>query len=446
MAGLVGDGEARQAKTLADIRSTGSVTACADPDNLPFSSTDAQWPGYDVEVIRALAAELGARAEFKWIGTTSARAAIRNLLDGECDLFPGLPLSPGFAEEYPQLAFSRAYYTMRHVIVASPGEPVTGLADLRSIVTAVEALSMGDLFLLGKAYPRRTYRTQEAAFRAVQSRETRAALLWAPLAGWLAKRAGTSDLTLVHVSDPDLAVPFGVGFLRKDPALKSALDGAILQLHQKGVINDRLSRYGVPLARRGSAGERAVVPAIWIARGTPRATLVAQVQGIKPDLVEGRIIFQENCAECHRSDGRGGGSVPRLQAYPVGAEKRFITTVLEGRNEVGMPPWGGLLTEVQARAVLEYVRALVPTVEMPASAPQEEQARQVFSQVCTTCHGARGAGTRLAPSLQAFRGSDAEFVKAVLDGRPGTAMAPFKNMVSVEVALKILEYVRDLWR
>jgi cbb3-type cytochrome c oxidase subunit III len=167
---------------------------------------------------------------------------------------------------------------------------------------------------------------------------------------------------------------------------------------------------------------------------------------VKPELFEGRIIFQENCAECHRNDGRGGGSVPRLQAYPAGADKRFIQTVLAGRNELGMPPWGGLLTEVQARAVLEYVRALVPTVEMPASAPQEEQARQVFSQVCATCHGARGAGTRLAPSLQAFRGSDAEFVKAVLDGRPGTAMAPFKNMVSVEVALKILEYVRDLWR
>lgn len=446
LAGLAVTGEARQAKTLADVTSTGSVIACADPDNLPFSSADAQWPGYDVEVTRALAAELGARAEFKWISTRSGRAAIRNLLDGECDLFPGLPLSPGFADEYPQLAFSRAYYTMRHVIVARSGEPVTGLADLKGIVTAVEALSIGDLVLLSKAYSRRSYRTQEAAFRAVQSRETPAALLWAPVAGWLAKRSRASDLVLISASDPDLAVPLGVGFLRKDPTLKSALDSAIERLHQNGVINDRLSRYGVPLARRDSAGWRSVVPAIWIARGTPRATLVAQLQGMKPDLGEGRTIFQEICAECHRSDGRGGGSVPRLQAYPFGAEKRFIQTVLEGRNEYGMPSWGGLLTEGQVRSVLEYVRVLVPTVQIATGALPEEHARQIFGQVCATCHGREGAGTRLAPSLQAFRGTDDEFVRAVLEGRPGTAMAPFRAMVPADVARKIREYMRDLGR
>ena len=126
---------------------------------------------------------------------------------------------------------------------------MTGLADLKGIVTAVEALSVGDLVLLSKAYSRRSYRTQEAAFGAVQSRETPAALLWAPVAGWLAKRSGASDLVLISAFDPDLAVPFSVGLLRKDPALKDALDRAIERLQTKGAINDSLSRYGVPLAR-----------------------------------------------------------------------------------------------------------------------------------------------------------------------------------------------------
>ncbi len=446
LAGLVGEGEAREAKTLADISSTGSLTACADPDNLPFSSAGAQWPGYDVEVIRALAAELGARAEFKWIGTRSGRAAIRNLLEGECDLFPGLPLSPGFADEYPQLAFSRAYYTMRHVIVARSGEPLTGLADLKGVVTAVEALSAGDLFLLGRGHPRRAYRTQEAAFRAVESRETPAALLWAPLAGWLAKRSGARELVLVSASHPDLAVPIGVGFLRKDPALKDAVDRAIERLHTKGTINDSLGRYGVPLAQGRAPNGRTAMPAVWVSGAGPHLRLVAQAQEVRSDLVEGRTIFQENCAECHRDDARGGGSVPRLQAYPVGAEKRFIQTVLEGRNELGMPPWRGLLTEAQVRSVLEYVRVLVPTIQVVAGVPPGEHARQIFSQVCATCHGQEGAGTRLAPSLQAFKGTDDEFVRVVLEGQPGTAMAPFKALVSVEVARKIREYMRDLAR
>ncbi len=446
LTGLAGTGEARQAKTLADITSTGSVTACADPDNLPLSSADTQRPGYDVEVIRALAAELGARAEFKWIATRSGRAAIRNLLEGECDLFPGLPVSPGFTDEYPRLAFSRAYYTMRHAIVSRSSAPVMSLVGLKGLVTAIEALSVGDLFLLERGYPRRSYRTQEAAFRAVQSREVSAALLWAPPAGWLVKRSGSPDLVIVSVSDPDLAVPFGIGFLRRDPALKSAVDRAIQRLQDRGLINDSLSRYGVPLARGGVPNRLAARPAMWILGAGPPANRATQVQDVRSDLVEGRIIFQENCAECHRSDGRGGGSVPRLQAYPVGAEKRFIDTVLNGRNSFGMPPWGGLLTEAQVRSVLEYVRALVPTLDVPVGAPPEMQARQIFGQVCATCHGREGVGTRLAPSLQAFKGTDDEFIRAVLEGRPGTAMAPFKTLVSLEIARKIREYMRDLAR
>ena len=34
VAGLVGSGEARQAKTLAEIKASKAVTVCADPDNL----------------------------------------------------------------------------------------------------------------------------------------------------------------------------------------------------------------------------------------------------------------------------------------------------------------------------------------------------------------------------------------------------------------------------
>jgi cytochrome c oxidase cbb3-type subunit 3 len=188
------------------------------------------------------------------------------------------------------------------------------------------------------------------------------------------------------------------------------------------------------------------MPAIWIDGARVRLVSVVRAQGAAPDVVEGRLIFQENCAECHRSDGRGGGSVPRLQAYPRGAEKRFIETVLHGRNSYGMPPWEGLLSEAQIRSVLEYVRALAPTVEVARGAPVEDQARQVFGQVCATCHGPAGAGTRLAPSLHAFKGTDDEFVSAVLDGRPGTAMAPFRSIVSAEMARTIREYVRGLSR
>ena len=61
-------------------------------------------------------------------------------------------------------------------------------------------------------------------------------------------------------------------------------------------------------------------------------------------------------------------------------------------------------------------------------------------------HGRQGAGTRIAPSLQAFKGTDDEFVDTVLNGRPKTVMAPFHTIVSAEVARKIRDFVRELAR
>lgn len=445
LAGLAPTGEAREARTLQDVRASGSITVCADPDNLPFSSRDASTPGYDVEIMRALAAELGARADFKWIPTRSARAAIRNLLEGECDLFPGLPVSPGFAEEYPRLAFSRPYYTMGHVIV-TPSQAANGLADLKSTVTAVEALSAGDVYLLGKGYRRKSYRTQEAAFHAVEGGATPAALLWGPPAGWLVKRSGSSALRLVGVADADLAASFGVAFQRGDRALKPALDRAIDDLEARGAIKAALSRYGVPVATGHWPRPRTVVPAQWTPPGGDRTLGVAQAQTTRPepDPVEGRFIFEANCEQCHGLDGRGGGAVPRLQSYPLGAEEHFVSAVLQGRNSRGMPPWGGLLAEAQVRSVFAYVHALVPVVEISPGATEEERARQVFREVCSTCHGPKGGGTQIAPSLQAFKASDEDFVRTVLSGRPGTPMAPYNAVITADVARKIRKYVRDL--
>ena len=107
-----------------------------------------------------------------------------------------------------------------------------------------------------------------------------------------------------------------------------------------------------------------------------------------------------------------------------------------------MPPWGGLLSDFQARSIFAYVHALVPVIEVAQNAPLEEQAREVFGQICATCHGSEGGGTRIAPSLQAFKGTDEQFVKTVLEGRQGTAMAPYRNVFSPQVAWKIRDHVR----
>ncbi|MGH7323768.1 MAG: c-type cytochrome [Candidatus Rokuibacteriota bacterium] len=438
LAGLPGtSAEARQGKTLAEIRRTGSLTACADPENMPFSQRGDP-PGYDIEVLRAVATGLGVRLEVEWIGTERARVALRRLTEGDCDLFPGLPLAPGFAEEYPRLVFSEAYYTMSHVLVTRKGTVIRGLDDLAGLTTAVEKLSHGDLFLLAKGYRRRAYRTQQAAFQAVATGES-AALLWAPVAGWLAAR-GSSGWELSPVSHPDLEVAVSIGMRRDDPDLRVAVDGAVLRLRQEGVIRAILGRYGVPVraaARRPASRPAPGIPVAFADGPGPAGTW-------DPDIVDGRHIYESACSSCHGPDGLGRGVVPTLQAYPQGADVRFIKAVLEGRPGAGMPPWSGLLSESQIRQVLKYVRALVPPPEVVTAAGTAQGAGQVFQAICASCHGAGAAGTAIAPGLLAFRGDDDAFVGTVLNGRSGTPMAPFRSMLSADTVLRIRAYLREL--
>src|SRR5438309_1301726 len=74
---------------LAPLIKKGYVRVCADPDNLPFSSEAGSTPGFEVELARLIARELGVDARFHWILTWVR--PFWELKRGECDLFMGVP-------------------------------------------------------------------------------------------------------------------------------------------------------------------------------------------------------------------------------------------------------------------------------------------------------------------------------------------------------------------
>src|SRR5215467_8321609 len=78
-----------QQEGLEALRQRGYVRVCADPANLPFASTEATTPGFEVELARLIARELGMEARLEWYATVVR--ALRPLRTGGCDLFMGLP-------------------------------------------------------------------------------------------------------------------------------------------------------------------------------------------------------------------------------------------------------------------------------------------------------------------------------------------------------------------
>lgn len=74
----------------------------------------------------------------------------------------------------------------------------------------------------------------------------------------------------------------------------------------------------------------------------------------------GQALFEDNCADCHRTNGEGlPPTFPALKgsALVLGDPAKVIDTVLKGRKGFGiMPAWQDSLSDQEVAAILTYVR------------------------------------------------------------------------------------------
>jgi cbb3-type cytochrome c oxidase subunit III len=88
---------------------------------------------------------------------------------------------------------------------------------------------------------------------------------------------------------------------------------------------------------------------------------VALAQGQGDTDPKGKALFEDNCAQCHRSNGEGlPATFPALKQNPFvqGDPNPLIATVLHGRKgSLGrMPAWKDTLDDQQIAAVATYIR------------------------------------------------------------------------------------------
>lgn len=99
----------------------------------------------------------------------------------------------------------------------------------------------------------------------------------------------------------------------------------------------------------------------------------------QPDLAaQGKAVFEDNCAACHRASGEGlPPTFPALKgsALVLGQPAPLIDTVLKGRKGLAtMPAWQGSLSPQEIAAALTYVRQAWGNQAGPIS-PQQVEAR-----------------------------------------------------------------------
>jgi glucose/arabinose dehydrogenase len=81
----------------------------------------------------------------------------------------------------------------------------------------------------------------------------------------------------------------------------------------------------------------------------------------------------------------------------------------------------------------------------PSQRPRDPAA-ETYRNICASCHGTTLAGGR-APTLLdetwRFGGDDASVTQSILEGRPGTEMAPFKSALTADEVKALVVYIRN---
>lgn len=95
-----------------------TLTACADPNNLPFSNRAGQ--GFENKLAQLIASDLHAQLRYMW--WAQRRGYVRNTLnEKKCDFWPGV------ASNVENLATSRPYYRSTYVFVSRADDKLAGL-------------------------------------------------------------------------------------------------------------------------------------------------------------------------------------------------------------------------------------------------------------------------------------------------------------------------------
>jgi polar amino acid transport system substrate-binding protein len=238
--------------TWQRIRDRGEVVAAMDPANLPYSSAKGDRAGFDVEIARALAKEMGVKLRIEWLDV-QRETAIGKLMQRECDLALGAAVDANAVEDDEELTgkviYSRPYYGTGYLLVQrKKGPHVQSLADIKgekSRRLGTEAGSIADYRLRQRGYLRRLFRNQLATLKSLNDGDIDYAYLWGN-AGWTLHTSPDFALELVADYVPEDHWNIAVALRQGDDELKKHVDAALEKLVMDGTVSRTLARYHMP--------------------------------------------------------------------------------------------------------------------------------------------------------------------------------------------------------
>jgi ABC-type amino acid transport substrate-binding protein len=233
------------ARPLDEIRARGEISVCANPNALPFASDKPETPGFQIEIARALAQQLGLKLRVEWI-IPRYRAALV-----DCDMLMDAIVRPEL--QNPALKLSVPYQTSGVALAFPSGKPtVATYRDLRAgMRVGVMMSSLASLIVSKTPATMVPFGFEDDLVAAIASGEIDVGAITPATAGYHNLKNPGRAVTVVHAEDsePELQWQVAIGLRRADDALVTAVNGALGKLLGEGAIGAIYKKYAVDYRR-----------------------------------------------------------------------------------------------------------------------------------------------------------------------------------------------------
>jgi polar amino acid transport system substrate-binding protein len=231
------------ARTLAAIKASGTLGLCAHPNSLPFASKTAEPPGFQIELGRAIAQQLGVTLRPDWVLT-----AIQ-IPRAECDILVDTIAVPDAPPDFG-IKLSKPYYRSGVVLVVPNGSPVASFSDLNAHTkVGVQVGSLAAMTLDKRHVPISVFGLEDEMLAALAAGQIDAAAVSLAAGGYYTKLHPDRQMRIVppDEAEPDLVWNVAIGMRRPDDALRQAIDAALDRLSADGTIQHIYAHYGVAI-------------------------------------------------------------------------------------------------------------------------------------------------------------------------------------------------------
>jgi len=231
------------ARSLEVIRATAALHLCAHPNSLPYASKAGNPPGFQIELGKALAKELGVTLVTEWIVVPSQ--AFR----ADCDIILDAIADPE-AQADTGLQISKPYYRSGVGLAVPRGSPITTFASLNDHTkVGVQVGSIAAMLLNQQHVRTSTFGFEEDILEALAAGEIDAAAVTSLSAGYYNLTHPSQRFAIVPPDETarDLVWNESVGLRKPDIQLLDAINAALDRLRADGTIETIYAKYGISL-------------------------------------------------------------------------------------------------------------------------------------------------------------------------------------------------------